>query len=187
MAATLLLPAALPAACGTERAPGLPAAVNAPAKVARCLLKIPDPRAGAAARAALIRDIHAYLATRPGRVFYAAYDLVSGATLGEGEHQHDTITASGVKVDILTALLRRDPGHGLDEGERDLATRMITESDNGAADTLWNRVGGHEGMAGFYRDLGMTETVPGPTQYWGGTKTSPADRIKLLRALAGGA
>jgi beta-lactamase class A len=176
---------ALVAACGAQRAPTVPAVARAPVKVARCVLKFPDVRAGAAARARLLRDISRYLSHRPGRVVFAAQDLVTGITLGQGAHQHDMITASGAKVDILAALLAARSG-GLDEGERDLADRMIRESDNGAADALWSRAGGGGALSAFYGRVGLRETTPGPSHFWGGTTTSPADRIRLLKALIRG-
>ncbi|MEO3797280.1 serine hydrolase [Nonomuraea sp. B10E15] len=181
---------ALVAACGAERAPTVPVAVRAsakaPVKVARCVMKFPDKRAARVARQRLEHDLSRYLRTRPGRIVYGAHDLVSGITLGQGEHRHDLITASGAKVDIVAALLQRRHASGLSEGDRDLAERMITESDNKAADALWSRVGGGGAMSTFYRRMGMRETTPGPGIYWGGTTTSPADRIRLLDVLIGG-
>lgn len=176
---------AVVAGCGIGKEPVVPVAVKAPVKVARCLLKFPDGRAGGVARARLRRDIAQYIGGRPGRIVYGAQDLVTGIRLGQGEHQHDMITASGAKVDILTALLAGRDGR-LDEGERDLAGRMIKESDNSAADSLWSRVGGGGTMSGFYRKMRLTETTPGPSSFWGGTSTSPADRIRLLKVLVKG-
>ncbi|SEG53611.1 Beta-lactamase class A [Nonomuraea solani] len=163
----------------------VPVAVKAPVKVARCVLKFPDPRAGSAARVRLQRDLARFVSRRPGRVVYSALDLVTGVSLGYGEHEHDMITASGAKVDILAALLARRDGR-LGEGERDLASRMIRESDNGAADALWSRVGGGGAMSAFYRRIGLRETTPGPSRFWGGTNTSPADRVRLLKVLVNG-
>ncbi|WP_246074899.1 serine hydrolase [Nonomuraea terrae] len=182
---TAWLGLALVAGCGAEPVPVKPAAVRAPVKAARCFLKYPDVRAGHAARARLERDIAHYVGDRPGRIVYAAVDLVSGVSLGQGRHDGDLITASGAKVDILAALLQRRDGR-LDEHERDLASRMITESDNSAADALWSRVGGGAAMGDFYRRIGLKETTPGPSSYWGGTKTSPADRIRLMKVLVKG-
>jgi hypothetical protein len=176
---------ALVAGCGAGRGPVVPSPVNAPVKVARCVMKFRDARGGAAARARLVRDISQYVSKRPGRIVYAALDLVTRVRLGQGEHARDMITASGAKVDILMALLARRAG-GLNEGERDLAARMIKESDNSAADALWSRVGGSGGMSAFYDRVGLRETTPGPSVYWGGTSTSPADRIRLLKVLAQG-
>ncbi|MFI6793562.1 serine hydrolase [Nonomuraea sp. NPDC050383] len=186
-AAMLLLGPPWFAGCEDQPARTLPPVVEAAGervRAARCLLRLPDPVAGAAARAELTADLRRYVAGRPGRVVFAAHDLVTGVRLGQGEHEHDIITASGAKVDILTALMLRRPS--LDAAEQDLASRMIRESDNLAADALWARVGAGEGMSAFYRRVGLRETVPGPGRYWGGTTTSPADRLRLLRLLVDG-
>lgn len=149
-----------------------------------CEVSYRDRAAEKLARARLDRDLDRYAARQSGRIAFAAHDLVTGATFGYREHEKGMITASGSKVDILTALmLRRD---GLRGSERDLATRMIRESDNHAADALWWRVGGGSGMGRFYRQAGLRETVPGPSRFWGGTNTSPSDRIRLLKLLVKG-
>jgi hypothetical protein len=190
LAGSLLVAGAGLAGCGTQRASRppvpIPAAPSPPSRAtaAPCVITRPDPRAGRAARTRLLRDIDRYLAGRSGRVVFAVYDLVTGVRLGRGAHDSRLITASGAKVDILAALLAR-PG-GLRAGDWPTATRMITQSDNSAADTLWGRAGGGGGLAAFYRRMRMRETTPGPGKFWGGTTTSPADRIRLLTALVKG-
>jgi beta-lactamase class A len=93
-------------------------------------------------------------------------------------------TASVVKATILAALLRERAREDerLTVTERDLAARMITESDNDAASDLWARVG-PSGIRRFLDAAHMTETVPGPGGYWGLTKTTARDQIRLLRVL----
>lgn len=170
---------------GTHRVkvlPKLPAAV--PIVPRACFETYTDPKSAAKARAELLTDARRYLARQPGRVAFMAHDLLSRVSVGHREHEHGMITASGAKVDILTALLLRRGR--LSGGESDLAKRMIRESDNAAADVLWWRVGGGYGMSRTYRRLGLRETSPGPSKYWGGTNTSPADRIRLLRLLVEG-
>ncbi|WP_214326137.1 serine hydrolase [Nonomuraea sediminis] len=169
--------------CGTERALEIPSAVQEP-KVRDCVLKYRDRVAEAQARTRLRREIADYVARQPGRIAYSAHDLVTGITLGYREHEDQMITASGAKVDVLTALLLR---HGkLGAEERDLASRMISESDNAAADALWSRVGAAYGMNRFYRQVGLRQTRPGSNRFWSGTNTSPADRVRLLRLLVKG-
>ncbi|MFD1935293.1 MULTISPECIES: serine hydrolase [Nonomuraea] len=165
----------------------VPVARLAPMKLAQpgpCMETYKDRKAADAARGALRTDVRRFLARQPGRVVFMAHDLLTGIRFGYGEHQHDMITASGAKVDILTALLSRR--HRLSPEESELAERMITESDNNAADALWWRVGGGGGLSGLYGRLGLRETTPGPSKYWGGTNTSPADRLKLMEALVRG-
>ncbi|MEZ7132487.1 serine hydrolase [Nonomuraea sp. AD125B] len=170
--------------CGSRQGQVLPAAPPA-VKVARCVMSFPDVRGARLARARLADDIARYLARRPGRIVYAVHDLVSGVTLGYGRHRDELITASGAKVDIVMALLARRAGR-LDEDERDLAVRMITESDNRAADVMWARIGGSGAMSAFYRRIGLRHTTPGRGIYWGGTTSSPSDRIRLLKVLVKG-
>ncbi|MFC4013005.1 serine hydrolase [Nonomuraea purpurea] len=177
--------AAAGAGCGSGRGPVVPVTVGAPVKVARCVLKLPDARGARVARNRLERDISRYMSQRPGRIVYGALDLVTGVSFGQGEHDRDMITASGAKVDIVAALLHSRAGE-LNEEERELAERMIKESDNKAADAMWSRVGGTDVMTGFYDRIGLRETTPGPGTYWGGTLTSPADRIRLLQVLVRG-
>ncbi|QYC39446.1 hypothetical protein Nocox_09110 [Nonomuraea coxensis DSM 45129] len=172
--------------CGNRQAEVLPAGLPA-AKVARCVMSFPDVRAGRLARARLAGDIARYLARRPGRVVYAAHDLVSGISLGPGRRRDELVMAGGARVDLLMALLSRRAGKlGEGEGERDLAARMFAESDAGVAGAVWARVGGSGAMSAFYRRMGLGHTTPGRGGDWGGTTSSPSDRVRLLKALVKG-
>lgn len=151
---------------------------------APCFTTYRAPGLDRTAVARLTRDLDRYIDRQPGRVVFSAYDLVTGTRFGHRAHENGIITASGAKVDLVTALLTRRGRLG--GYERDLIERMIRESDNHAADALWWRVGGGSGMSRFYRRVGMSETVPGPSRYWGGTTTSPADRLRLLTFLMRG-
>jgi beta-lactamase class A len=94
-------------------------------------------------------------------------------------------TASIVKVDILATLLyqNQQAGRQLSDDQRDLAEAMITESDNDAASTLWDTIGGASGLATANRTFGLIETTPGEDDYWGTTTTTAADQIRLLSML----
>jgi beta-lactamase class A len=59
---------------------------------------------------------------------------------------------------------------------------MIEESDNDAATTLWNDVGGPSAVGQDDADLGMTATTP--SYAWGLTTTTAADQVDLLKAFA---
>ena len=84
-----------------------------------------------------------YVSTRNGVVMAAVYDLRTGQTwqLGRGQPQDE---ASVVKLDVLETLLaeRGRSGTGLSAGDRSLAGQMIEDSDNDAATSLWDEVGG---------------------------------------------
>jgi beta-lactamase class A len=97
-----------------------------------------------------------------------------------------------VKLDVLETLLaQRDHGSGLSPVDRALAARMIEESDNDAATSLWHEVGGAARIRSFNARAGLTQTVPSSCVVcpgfawpgWGLTTTTPDDQIALLRQL----
>jgi Beta-lactamase enzyme family len=138
-----------------------------------------DPLAGAAG----------YLAQRDGTVLAAVYDVRTGQTwrLGDGPPQAE---ASVVKLDILQALLAEWPG-GLPADEQSLAARMIEDSDNDAATSLWYAAGGPSGVSAYNARAGLTQTTPSSCVVctgfawpgWGLTTTIPADQLALLKEL----
>jgi beta-lactamase class A len=133
-----------------------------------------------------------YLATRSGAVLAAVYDVRTGQTwsLGRGKPQAE---ASIVKLDILETLLaqHRADGTVLPLDDLSLAQAMIEDSDNDAATSLWDDVGGAQGISSFNASVGLADTVPSacvdcpgfPWPGWGLTTTTPADQIALLREL----
>lgn len=130
-----------------------------------------------------------YLSGRRGSVSAFAEDLRTGRTwtLGDGAPQAE---ASLVKVNILEALLAREPG-GLPAAQQALARKMITVSDNGAATTLWNDAGASGGIGSYDRAAGLAHTTlsscvrcPGFSwPGWGLSTSTPADQAALLRQL----
>ncbi|MBT3164976.1 serine hydrolase [Streptomyces sp. Vc74B-19] len=115
------------------------------------------------------------------RVSAAALDLASGETYASGEGVF--VTASVVKVDILTALLlgARDAGRDLTAAERAHAEAMVVRSDNDAATALWQVVGRAAGLDAASGRLGLTRTVADAR--WGLTRTTAEDRVALLRMI----
>jgi hypothetical protein len=94
-------------------------------------------------------------------------------------------TASIVKVAILATLLHRheEDGTELSSYQRSLATQMIEDSDNNAATALWDDDGGATGVQEFVDAAGMNDTTAGPGGYWGLTRTTAADQVRLLTLL----
>jgi hypothetical protein len=105
------------------------------------------------------------------------------------------LTASMVKIDILGDLLyeAQSAHRQLSSAEQSLATVMIEDSDNNAAQELWNDIGGYglssetSGTAGYYaiqtfnKRVGFTQTQ---TNWgWGLMNTTPTDFLKLLRTI----
>lgn len=113
------------------------------------------------------------------RVSAAVLDLADGETHASDDAEF--VTASVVKVDILTALLltARDAGRGLTAAERAHAEAMIVRSDNDAATALWQGVGRAGGLDAANARLGLARTVADAR--WGLTRTTAADRVALLR------
>ncbi len=145
--------------------------------------RLTDPLGAAAA---------SYVAARSGTVVAAVYDIGSGQTWTLGA-QRPQAEASIVKLDILETLLARegDGPTGLPPSDQSLAQEMMEDSDNSAATSLWNAVGGPGPIQLFNTAAGLTDTVPSSCVAcpgfawpgWGLTTTTPADQIVLLREL----
>ena len=128
-----------------------------------------------------------YLATRAGVVSVAVYDLGTRQSWTTGDRKPQA-EASIVKLDILETLLAQHH-RGLSGSDRETAQLMIEDSDNDAATTLWNAVGGARGIRVFNATAGLVATAPSacvvcpgfPWPGWGLTTTIPADQIRLLR------
>jgi beta-lactamase class A len=169
------------AAAAGSPAPSRPPSTASPAPAA---LPHADPLAAAAA---------SYVATRAGTVLAAVHDVRTGQTwyLGHGQPQAE---ASVVKLDILETLLAQQGQStpaGLPASDQALAEEMIEDSDNDAATSLWDAVGGPVGIRNFNMSADLTATSPSPCVVcagfpwpgWGLTTTTPADQIALLREL----
>jgi hypothetical protein len=176
------------AAVATEAAPAsssdpLAATAAASSRAARPAASHRNPLGTAAA---------SYVSTRDGVVLAAVYDLRTGQTwhLGQGQPQDE---ASVVKLDVLETLLaeRGRSGTGLSASDQTLAEQMIEDSDNDAATSLWDEVGGASGIRSFNASARLADTVPStcvncpgfPWPGWGLSTTIPDDQLTLLRAL----
>ncbi len=129
-------------------------------------------------RSSLISELGA----RSGIISAAVLDLDSGTEYLYRPAQ-EGITASIVKVEILGTLLSHVQAQhrSLTPTEQSLATAMIEASDNNAATSLWNEVGGAPAVAAFDASVGMADTSPDFA--WGLTTTTAADQVTLLHEL----
>ncbi|MEU8467843.1 serine hydrolase [Streptomyces sp. NPDC029006] len=131
----------------------------------------------------LKKDITAALANREGTVAVGLYDRGTRTTCTLNA---TTVfdSASTVKVTVLATLLwdARKHNRYLTDTETDLATAMITQSDNDATSTLWKQLGAAK-VQGFLTAAGMTRTVPGADGYWGLTQEDVTDEQKLLQLI----
>ncbi|MGW7268167.1 serine hydrolase [Streptomyces sp. NPDC054842] len=156
-------------------------AAATPASATAAQVTCTSDRAGLADK--LQRDITAALAGRRGTVAVGLRDRTTGTTctLRSGSAFD---SASVVKVTVLATLLWDAKKHNryLTQREADLATAMITRSDNAATSTLWRQLGLAR-IKGFLTAAGMTQTKPGADGYWGLTQITVRDEQKLLALL----
>ncbi len=134
---------------------------------------------------ALPAAIQHYLDGRQGDVAVSVYDAVTQQSFTiNGGAQFDT--ASIIKASILGTLLQQTQAKQttLTTAQQNLAVPMIEDSNNNDATALWNAEGGAPAVASFVHALGMNSTTP--SVYWGLTKTTAADQVKLVSALAYG-
>jgi beta-lactamase class A len=133
--------------------------------------------------ARLSRDIQAALSSRQGTVSVAVSDDDTGLTCAlASERQYDS--ASIVKVTIMEGTLRRaeELGRRLTDWELANIRPMITKSDNTSAQRLWTDLG-HAYLGRLLARAGTSGTLLGPNGYWGLTRTTAADQMRLLDVL----
>jgi beta-lactamase class A len=160
-------------------------AVAVAVAVAALLAGIGAPRASARTRQAnpfASSPLRDYLAHRAGNVTAAVYDVNTGTTYLYRPHVREH-TASIVKVDILATLLHQAQvrGAGLSPAQQALAVPMIEQSDNGAAEALWEQAGRAAAVRAFDQGAGIDDTTPNVAGYWGLTWTTARDQVDLLR------
>jgi beta-lactamase class A len=129
--------------------------------------------------------MQAFLSTRSGDITAAVYNLKSGRTF---LYRPGVLAdeASIAKVDILATALyeaQRDRTT-LSAGEQSAATAAIEESDNDAAQDLWQDVGGNAGLGSFNDAAGLTQIVLDPDGAWGYNETTALDQVRLLAHIA---
>ena len=120
--------------------------------------------------------------TESGYLAVAVTDLQTGRTTSYGDTGRTFATASVVKVDILATLLLQEQGR-LSAAQKEVASRMIRQSSNGAASTLWKQIGREKGLAAANATFGLTGTEGGTKGRWGATTTTTADQLRLLQVV----
>jgi hypothetical protein len=183
---------ARPPGHGAAAGTGAGSSSGPPAAAAAATASSPVPQPAASHHDPLGPAAASYVSTRDGVVLAAVYDLRTGQTwhFGRGQPQDE---ASVVKLDVLETLLaeRGRIGIELSAGDRALAVQMIEDSDDDAATSLWDEVGGASGIRSFNTSAGLADTVPSscvncpgfPWPGWGLTTTIPGDQLTLLRTL----
>lgn len=133
-----------------------------------------------------------YVSGRSGTVTAAVYDVTTGQTWTFGSTKPQA-EASIVKLNILETLYAQHrTGSGeLSASDTSLAETMMEDSDNDAATSLWDAVGGSPEISSFNTSAGLTHTEPSscvqcpdfPWPGWGLSTTTPTDQLALLREL----
>lgn len=133
--------------------------------------------------AAVVADaVSGWHAAESGHLAVVVQDLSTGRTQSYGDADHAFATASVVKVDILATLLLQEQGR-LSSRQKEVAGRMIRQSSNGAASTLWKEIGREKGLAAANATFGLTQTKGGTRGRWGATTTTTADQLRLLQVV----
>jgi beta-lactamase class A len=136
----------------------------------------------AVVKAALPAELTAYVKARGGHAGIAVLDRTTGLTISiNGNRTFQT--ASIVKFDILATRLYQHQGSKtpMSSNEKNLAFKMITQSDNNAATALFTLDGRVSGMTAANRVFGLKATHVASA--WGLTHTTPADQIRLLTSV----
>jgi beta-lactamase class A len=146
----------------------------------------PAPTDPVSARKAADEAVAQLVAHRArGSVSVVAVDTVTGRTYRFGASSGMPM-GSVAKVLLLEGYLLNDQDEGLapGEGADDVLAAMIEQSDNDAADQIYEDLGGHDGVTELIGRLGLTATsLPASSDEWGLGTTSAADQVLLLRHL----
>ncbi len=162
------------AAASTAGGSSTGASTDAPASAGlRVLAPLPPGFPGKKAVAAA----EEWISGRDGDVAFAVVDTNGELTGGYREHEPFQL-ASLSKAILLVAILRDDPTP--DAATEATLTKMITESDNGAAYTIFGRVGA-KGMKAVAKAAGMEDYEQGAG--WLDTRASAADEARLFSEL----
>ena len=120
-----------------------------------------------------------------GNIAAGVVDAATGAVAVYGGNR-EFHAASIIKVDILASLLLQHQWSDapLSAQERSAATEMIEDSNDEAANDLWEAAGEGQGVGVANQELGLRQTTPGDGIYWGLTHTTVDDQLRLLADLA---
>lgn len=131
-------------------------------------------------------DLAGYLANFGSRVGAVVYD-VSRQTYYEYNEQTPFIVASSIKVPIMLALLTQLEAQGREpnDGEMALLTTMIEESNNDAAQQLYEEIGDAPGLSAFMQQVNVQGIEPSQGT-WGWSTTTPMAMVRLLTLLQAG-
>jgi beta-lactamase class A len=149
----------------------------------------PNATVEAAATARNLQDLSPAAAnianSRAGNVGVAVYSTATGAFYSfQGSQAFPMWSTAKVPIMLAVLDLAVRQQRGLTAGEQSLIQSMIQVSDNGAATTLINGVGGAAAVNSFLRRIGITNTNMN-SYAWGASTTTAQDMARLMAKLAG--
>ncbi len=153
------------------------------------LVTLTTPTKGAAAWAsfdALSPDVAKYLASFGKNVGSVVYDMTRNQYYSYNETT-PFVLASSSKVSLMVSYLLwlESQGRGPNASENVTLTNMIEHSDNNAAQLIFDRLGGSNGQAAFYKKIGVTGYVANPYG-WGWASLPPLGQMQVLTLLQEG-
>jgi hypothetical protein len=144
------------------------------------LLSLQIP-AFAATQSILGPEVTNYISSRSNTVSIGVYDANTGKTYTYNPSKTYQ-TASIVKMSMLADVLyKKIP---LSSYENSLLTKMIENSDDSAASSIWVQLGSDKNVQTFFRTAGMTNTIAGTGGWWGFTTTNVLDQLTMMKYFA---
>ncbi|MGG3562092.1 serine hydrolase [Neobacillus rhizosphaerae] len=126
-------------------------------------------------------DVANYISSRSNTVSVGVYDANTGKTYTYNPSK-TYYTQSVVKISIMADVLyQKIP---ITSNVNSLLTRMIENSDNSAASTLWRQLGSETNVQPFFQKVGMTSTIAGTGGWWGRTTTTVSDQLTMMKYFA---
>lgn len=118
----------------------------------------------------------------------AVTDLRTGAEFSwNGEWVSQSASIAKVMIVLLALVQARRAGTELSFEDRGRASRAIIDSENDAADELWEKVGGRDAYTALARELGLRHTHGDDrSEFWSWTNTTPNDQRTLIDLLVNG-
>ncbi|HQY98808.1 MAG TPA: serine hydrolase [Propionicimonas sp.] len=115
-------------------------------------------------------------------------DVRSGGTYSfNGDYASQNASMVKVMIALMVQRKARTDGGTLSQENVELTTKMITQSDNDAAEKLWAYGGGPDAYQQLADELKMTHTRRETGRDdWSWTWTSPSDQVVLLNHLVDG-
>jgi beta-lactamase class A len=135
----------------------------------------------ASANTILGPEVTNYIHSRGNTVSVGVYDANTGKTYTYNPSK-TYYTESVVKMSMLANVLyKKTP---ITSYENTLLTRMIENSNNSAASTIWRQLGSEQKVQPFFRKVGMTNTIAGTGGWWGRTTTTVSDQLTMMKYFA---